>query len=93
MLARSKSLGDKKPGVEAQVAGGRALDADFKQAVSEKGARYLSTYRALCPTSDDCTVKVGEVPVQWDYGHLTAEGAAYVVSVLAKQDGFTAPDL
>ena len=42
---------------------------------------YLSPYRALCPQpAQACRTTVGDVvPVQWDYGHLTADGADFLV--------------
>ncbi len=38
---------------------------------------FVSLTRALCPTSI-CRTQIGDVPVQFDYGHLTFAGSAYV---------------
>ncbi|SES14649.1 Peptidoglycan/LPS O-acetylase OafA/YrhL, contains acyltransferase and SGNH-hydrolase domains [Rhizobium sp. NFR03] len=74
----------------AQVASGRSeallvdsrmtdqaqRDRDLQALVEAAGAVYVSPYRLLCPNPDAaCTTMAGDVPLQWDYGHLTAEGS------------------
>ncbi|MCD7109036.1 acyltransferase [Rhizobium sp. DKSPLA3] len=74
----------------AQVAGGRSdallvgsrateqakWDHELQALVEASGAIYVSPYRLLCPNPETaCRTMVGNVPLQWDYGHMTAEGS------------------
>ena len=43
--------------------------------------RYVSVYRTLCPSQCVLWAKKG-VPLQFDYGHLTAEGSIFLASQL-----------
>jgi peptidoglycan/LPS O-acetylase OafA/YrhL len=78
------------PRLLAQVSGGRdplllsearltdqpKTDRDLGNAVRTAGAEYVSTYHLLCTEgAPSCVTTVGNVPVQWDYGHLTAQGS------------------
>ena len=54
----------------------KQTDELFASTPMPLGIRYVSVYSALCAQS--CHLLVGEVPVQFDYGHLTAEGSEYV---------------
>jgi hypothetical protein len=89
------------PRLLAQVANGRdpslliaarrseqaATDQALGAAVRAAGATYVSTYHLLCASeAAACTTSVQSVPLQWDYGHLTREGSAYLAG-LAKQTG------
>jgi peptidoglycan/LPS O-acetylase OafA/YrhL len=48
--------------------------------LSNKDAKFLNSYNALCDQSD-CTILTPEgVPIIFDYGHFTAEGASYVLN-------------
>ena len=59
----------------------KGTDEELAHAVTAAGASYISTYSLLCPKSGDaCTTLAGGVPVQWDYGHLTAEGSTFVAT-------------
>jgi hypothetical protein len=50
----------------------------MKQMVTDTGATYLSVYDAVCH-DDRCDEFVqGNIPMQFDAGHLTAEGAIEV---------------
>ncbi|GGE56946.1 acyltransferase family protein [Actibacterium pelagium] len=55
------------------------LDARVRQALAGTSATYVSLIELLCPNGP-CKTRVGTVPLQFDYGHFTAEGAEYVVS-------------
>ncbi|WP_413989288.1 acyltransferase family protein [Labrys okinawensis] len=60
----------------------RAVDEMVKAALAgHRNVAYLSPYQTLCPQPmQACRTTVGdEVPMQWDYGHLTAEGADFLV--------------
>ncbi|AYG70159.1 MULTISPECIES: acyltransferase family protein [unclassified Rhizobium] len=59
----------------------RGTDEELAHAVTAAGASYVSTYSLLCPENGDaCTTLTEGVPVQWDYGHLTAEGSTLVAT-------------
>ena len=56
-------------------------DQAFAAALSNDPAVYLSVYRALC--SPQCVVWAKkDVPLQFDYGHLTREGSMYLAARL-----------
>ena len=56
----------------------RERDLAMKQMVTATGATYLSVYDAIC-RDDRCDELVqGNIPMQFDAGHLTAEGAIEV---------------
>jgi peptidoglycan/LPS O-acetylase OafA/YrhL len=60
----------------------KATDRIFAAASLPDGVTYVSVYNALC--TPNCRPILGDdVPVQFDYGHLTKEGAIY----LARQVG------
>jgi peptidoglycan/LPS O-acetylase OafA/YrhL len=90
LLARSAAWGAAMPGPEAQAGGGAALDAGFAAFARAQGVTYLSPYRALCATPQSCLLEAGDVPVQWDNSHLTAEGARRVVSAFLAEGDFAA---
>ena len=50
-------------------------DREMREAVGER-AQYVSLLDLLCDKT--CTTTVDGVPLQWDYGHLTRQGSAYV---------------
>ena len=92
------------PRLLAQVSGGRdpallldarlmeqvKTDRDLGAAVRASRAEYVSTYRMLC--NDEiapCRTTVDGVPIQWDYGHLTAQGSQFLARKL-KEDAVLA---
>lgn len=67
-------------------------DRLLSDAVRSGGADYVSTYSFLCPDPAlACVTEDNGVPVQWDYGHLTAKGSeliaerAYATGALSKK--------
>jgi hypothetical protein len=59
------------------------LDQTFESALHKEGIEYFSTYQAICPS--DCTIWADiNVPLQFDYGHLTKEGSAYLARSFSK---------
>jgi len=54
------------------------LDKTIKKIALASGASYISAFDALCQ-KDSCLTELNGVPVQFDYGHLTEEGAALVI--------------
>jgi peptidoglycan/LPS O-acetylase OafA/YrhL len=56
-------------------------DREMAAAVEATGGVYVSTYSLLCPSDGTaCATQQNGIPLQWDYGHLTAEGSAFVAT-------------
>ena len=63
-------------------------DRELAALVATKGARYISVYDVVCPKGTCWEYADRGVPLQFDAGHLTAEGSmkvALVVSQLLRQ--------
>ncbi len=59
------------------------IDAKLRDAVAPTGAKYVSMYDAVCPNKD-CIVWAAEnEPLQFDYGHLTADGSRLAIARVA----------
>ena len=43
---------------------------------------YVSILEAVCPVQQ-CPLTVDDVPLAWDFAHLTVEGSVYVTSKIA----------
>lgn len=82
LLALASLRGSSAPVLDGRLAPQSSTDAQLRAALAGSAATYLSTYRALCPPSGAaCATETADgTPVQWDYGHLTAAGAAKVVA-------------
>lgn len=81
ILARSQYFND--PGIiERHRLPGRAqTDRLFAEMLRVPEVDYVSLYDAICP--DRCLTRVGDnVPLQYDYGHLTREGSVFIASKL-----------
>lgn len=62
----------------------KKTDQIFSTALLPNGVSYVSVYEALC--TPNCRLTVGDdIPVQFDYGHLTTDGAIYVAQKLGPQ--------
>lgn len=58
------------------------LDLAMRKLVEERGATYVSVYDAVCPRGE-CDLFAGpEAPLQFDAGHLTADGSVKVAKTL-----------
>jgi hypothetical protein len=53
------------------------FDARMEALAKETGTEYFSMIHAVCPGSR-CVKFVGDVPLAFDYGHLTAEGSKLI---------------
>jgi hypothetical protein len=59
-------------------------DRLFASALADDPTRYLSVYRTLC--NPECALWANEqVPLQFDYGHLTRQGSILLASRLGPQ--------
>ena len=82
LLARSIRQND--PGLPARhrIAAKRSTDRVFADALRTSGAEYYSLYDAVCPNGECSLWASADVPLQYDYGHLTLEGAEVVLKRL-----------
>ena len=76
-----------------QVALGRRgeqveLDRIFAAKVRDAGAGYVSTYEALCVPNGCLTRDEAGMPMQFDYGHLTEQGAVLLARRLRERNLF-----
>jgi peptidoglycan/LPS O-acetylase OafA/YrhL len=73
------------PGAAAAMrrAGVRERDQAMSRMVSAHGATYLSVYDAICRDGRCDEFVQGDVPIQFDAGHLTAQGSIEVGRRLA----------
>ncbi|WP_160006907.1 acyltransferase family protein [Thalassococcus halodurans] len=65
----------------------KEIDASMKELVVTQGGTYYSLLDLLCAkTSDEC-ISVDEtgIPLAWDYGHLTYEGANFILKGFEEQ--------
>jgi peptidoglycan/LPS O-acetylase OafA/YrhL len=67
-----------------RTAGVRERDLLMKQMVTDAGAMYLSVYDAVCRDGRCDEFAAGDVPMQFDAGHLTSSGAVEVGRRLSK---------
>lgn len=90
LLAQVSGGRDPQLLVEARLADQEKTDRDLGAAVRAARADYVSTYRLLCGNDDTpCKTLVNDVPIQWDYGHLTAQGSQFLAREL-KEGGVLA---
>ena len=79
VLARHIDYGE--PIASHRVAEIARVDRVFAQAFAEARLPYVSPYGAVCHPECDVWAKPG-VPLQFDYGHMTAEGSNLIVGRL-----------
>ena len=61
------------------------IDQRFKQIVENSQADYVSLVSLMCAEARCRTMTESGVPIQWDYGHFTYEGAAELVKEFANR--------
>ncbi len=69
----------------------RKTDILMRENIDFQTAFYYSTLDAICPKSECKTLAAPHVPMQFDYGHLTYEGAAFMVNDMKKAGIFNLP--
>ena len=62
------------------------LDRRMRMLVTGKGVTYISTYDAMCKSGTCDKFVVGNIPFQFDAGHLTAEGSIALAEKLRDND-------
>lgn len=76
--------------VQARLADQMRTDRDLGAAVRTSGAAYASAHDLLCAGNGTaCQTTVKDVPIQWDYGHLTAEGSQLLARKLRESGVLT----
>ena len=87
LLTRSRLRHDPSLVAEARVPDRAAIDAAFARALESGSAHYVSLLAAMCPDGRCMTEDRDGLPVQFDYGHLTAAGATMLVERLMESGG------
>lgn len=60
----------------------KALDEKIKTALSGMSVEYISVVDGMCESDSECITTLNGSPIQFDYGHLTQEGADHVLRFL-----------
>src|SRR5262249_26606609 len=80
LLAQAMYDGDNGLPSRHHREGPRDVDQAMRQALATSGATYVSLYDAVCPKGA-CTLWTADNnPLQFDYGHMTAEGSRLILS-------------
>jgi hypothetical protein len=71
--------GDREVVAKARHSEQMKFDRLFAEALAGKNVHYVSPYKTLCGASDCLVVNDDGTPLQHDYGHLSREGALFLV--------------
>src|SRR5271170_671604 len=66
-----------------RTSGIRERDGTMSRLVTDKGATYVSVYDSVCRGGVCDEFAEGDIPLQFDAGHLTAQGSIQVARRLA----------
>ncbi|MBC7578661.1 MAG: acyltransferase [Tardiphaga sp.] len=77
-LLANQIMRDRPTMKDRRTIGIRERDLAMRQMVTAHGVSYISVYDAVCPTSSCDTSAAAGVPMQFDAGHLTAQGSIEV---------------
>ncbi len=69
----------------------RKTDLQAKDILSDGPAHYFSILDTICPEGSCKTLAAPHIPMQFDYGHLTYEGAAFMVNAMKREKIFALP--
>lgn len=90
LLAQVSSGRDPSLLIRARLDDQAKADRDLGTAVRAAGAGYASPYHLLCPNdAGPCQTVTNGVPIQWDYGHLTAQGSLLLARKLRESGALT----
>jgi peptidoglycan/LPS O-acetylase OafA/YrhL len=78
LLADEILRGNRSIASRTRTSGIRERDRELGRIVAAKGATYLSVYDAVCGSGRCDQFAEGDVPLQFDAGHLTAKGSVVV---------------
>ncbi|WP_343222782.1 acyltransferase family protein [Mameliella sediminis] len=79
ILARSELTGDHVDFDTVRKPGMTAINDVMRQATEASGATYVDVLGTICPDQTCHLVAPDGAPMQFDYGHLTASGARFVI--------------
>ncbi|MET0748740.1 MAG: acyltransferase family protein [Rhizobium sp.] len=87
LLATQAAWGPRDLAQDRRVGAMKTIDTQFADTLKSKGVTYVSIYDLLCPpgTATCQTTTASGVPMQWDYGHLTAPGSILLAQRLAPE--------
>ena len=57
----------------------RKIDSEMQKELTNLNADYFSTVNVMCADQTVCITEVNDIPVQFDYGHLTEAGARKIL--------------
>jgi len=57
-----------------------SIDQKLLVAAESNHAKYISVLDIICPDKSNCVTTIDDIPIQFDYGHLTNKGAKYLFS-------------
>lgn len=57
----------------------RKIDSEMQKELTNLNADYFSTVNVMCADKTVCITEVNDIPVQFDYGHLTEAGARKIL--------------
>ncbi len=61
------------------------IDSTFKDAFGSENQNYISLVDILCISNGSCKTIEDDVPLQFDYGHLTYEGAVFLLKEIQRR--------
>ncbi len=86
LLTRSEWLHDPMLVTRGRQPNLSDLDQLFARAIGTSSARYVSIYRALCDSGDNCVTRdENGDPIQFDRAHLTRMGSIAVAHILRER--------
>ncbi|MCG7642061.1 acyltransferase [Alteromonas sp. MmMcT2-2] len=57
------------------------IDSAFENELRGRNAKYISILKSICTNASQCKTLAKNVPIQFDYGHLTFEGSLYLLKI------------
>lgn len=81
LLANAIRFGDRRLLDENRVGAIADLDAKMQQIAEETGTQYVSLWDAMC-AYESCLAVYDGKPMQFDYGHVTAEGSVRLARLI-----------
>lgn len=86
LLALAEHLGQPDLPARRRLRGADAMDPEMARVAREVGVPYLSVMAAVCPGGACRTVTPSGSPMQWDEGHFSRAGSAWVGLRLREQE-------
>jgi len=90
ILASSIQQGDPSTVAPHRLDNVEKIDADMQAMAAREQTQYVSLYRQICPDKKCRVFAQQNVPLQYDYGHLTEEGSRLLIGELKREGVFNA---